>query len=167
MPENLSPEKAKGDGKACATIALCVLGIPVLCLAVLLLIHFHRVGTFRERYAALQVGLAEEEVTKVFGQSPDHVHPYKNSRILYFFGPGTCGYAQSVSHWEQAPSGELTEEAVIRARLPHAYGAIQLLIGADGRLKAFTQIDEEVAIHTVDGDVPGANLGVLDDSFFE
>lgn len=159
----------------CAIVLAVVVSLPFFglhCLQVALGKPFYRWNwPIVTQYEALEIGQSHHEVTEIFGREPDLTCEIGNSQVDCFLGnpyPGadTC-------FWVMTKEGDvrlddLSSKYVCDSPkdLPYAYAGVQVLIGPEGKVEAYTHMGEEVAIHTADGDVSGDEFSKLDASFF-
>lgn len=147
-------------------IALTLLTGAVACaglVAVLAVLFSNSPGNqFVRKYHQLKVGMANEDVNRFFGKSPEYSCTFKSYRICYYLAPSPFGGTRNpdLSH---LPDGAVASAS----ELPYIYAAVQVAFDADGKLAAFTRNGETHVIVTTGGEVPGSSLEQLDEAFFQ
>ena len=157
-----------------------LVGCAVISVLGFILLYCSPAWTFMRSYESLAIGQSRAEVVEVFGKDPDYACTFGDYEILYYFRSTLLSRECVFSDTEgkvmvKEVGGEavpLTPEDMPKTveswkAIPYVYAAGQLLIAPDGRLVAYTHIDEEEHVHTTVGDIRGGRLTDLDESFFQ
>jgi hypothetical protein len=152
----LTPVKRR---KTVAIVALsCIIVWSVVWSVSLALIHASPEWQRYRQYMSLRYGMTEAEVIAHLDGSPDHVCVMGGWRVLMYFGRS--------EHASRPQPGTLPTEVAQSHDIPYAYEAVQLLVNPNGRFVAQTCNGESSVIYTIDGEVDGDHLSLVEDAFW-
>lgn len=153
--------------KVIALVIGLILGSIILLLLVLFgaaellwMMHPKEFRDNRERFAnaytglSSQFGMTENQAASLFGREPIGKFELWGGQVLYFEDPMYANPPDSYARYFTGPANDMND-------IPDIYSSAQLLFNRQGQLVAFTRNGEEVEIHTVTGDYPGANVRSL------
>lgn len=137
-----------------------------------LVLHFSPAAVYARKYNDLAPGLTAEGVVTALGREPDAQCIFGKCRILYyfdltFFGDPNVegGYSVGDEHYLSSPKN-MPSVVGSKDAIPYVYGARGILLGPDGRVRAYGVIGEG-PFHGANGDIDCGHFTQLDNSYFQ
>jgi hypothetical protein len=123
--------------------------------------YLYRSGhQFFDSYNLLQLGMTQDDVRKLFWQTPDFDCRFKSSQIWY--------YGRKYSFSSNPDDLEIERGAMVQSldEIPWIYGHVQLAFDSTGRLHAYTWNGEFSTVESISGSVKGTDISILSPSDF-
>ncbi len=139
---------------------LRIIAVIFLVIIFLILTLKYIAGTQYRRYDRLELEVPFAQVMQSMGEA-DFTCFYNDKMIVYYCDP-TNPFAHN-------PPKDMANYSKINniKEIPDIYGAIQIMIGASGKVEAYTWNGEALKIYTIHGNVKNATFQNLDKKYFE